>query len=43
MAEEQQQLKLHWVTRYDEEDGEPYGELCRCSIDADHDAAGNLL
>lgn len=29
----------HWMTRYDPDDGEPYGELCDCAIDEDHDAA----
>lgn len=27
----------HWLTMYDPEDGEPYGELCTCDIDEDHE------
>lgn len=32
----------HWLTRYDPDDGEPYGELCPCEIGANHDGLGNL-
>lgn len=32
----------HWLTRFDPDDGEPYGTVCDCDIDADHDGAGNL-
>lgn len=28
--------ELHWCTLYDEDD-EPYGETCRCSIGEDHE------
>lgn len=31
---------MHWLTRYDPDDGEPYGELCDCEIGEDHDGAG---
>lgn len=31
----------HWLTVIDE-DGEPYGETCRCEIDKDHDEDGSL-
>ncbi len=34
---------LHWLTRYDADDGEPYGTVCDCDIGADHDANGDLL
>ncbi len=33
----------HWLTRYDPDDGEPYGEICRCAIGDDHDAAGGVM
>lgn len=33
----------HWVTRFDPDDGTPYGELCDCEINADHDGLGNLI
>lgn len=33
----------HWVTRFDPDDGEPFGELCTCEIDHDHDGLGNLI
>jgi hypothetical protein len=29
----------HWLTRYDPDDGEPYGTVCRCSIGRDHDGS----
>ncbi|MGH3836928.1 MAG: hypothetical protein ACRDSF_14710 [Pseudonocardiaceae bacterium] len=32
----------HWLTRYDPDDGEPYGEFCECPIGANHDGSGNL-
>ncbi|MFD3431136.1 hypothetical protein [Nocardia fluminea] len=32
----------HWLTRYDPEDGEPYGTVCDCSIGQDHDGTGEL-
>ena len=31
----------HWLTRWDPEDGEPYGTICDCEIGEDHDGAGN--
>ncbi|WPM94282.1 hypothetical protein VB1_CDS0033 [Arthrobacter phage Marchesin] len=27
---------MHWLIRYDETDGEPYGEACECEIGDDH-------
>jgi hypothetical protein len=33
----------HWLTRWDPDDGEPYGALCDCDIDADHDGNGDLM
>lgn len=35
-------IETHWLTRYDPDDGEPYGDLCRCGIGLDHDVDGNL-
>lgn len=32
---------LHWCTRFDPDDGQPYGEICDCHIGADHDGKGN--
>ncbi len=32
----------HWLTKYDPDDGEPYGITCRCAIGADHNGAGNI-
>jgi len=32
----------HWLTRYDPDDGEPYGTLCYCDIGSDHDGDGNI-
>ncbi len=32
----------HWLTRYDE-DGDPYGQVCGCEIDADHWPSGALI
>jgi hypothetical protein len=26
----------HWLTRYDADDGEPYGDVCDCEIGKDH-------
>jgi hypothetical protein len=34
-------MSRHWLTRYDPDDGEPYGTLCDCEIGDDHDGAGN--
>jgi hypothetical protein len=34
---------LHWLTRWDPDDGEPYGTVCDCEIGDDHDGAGNLI
>lgn len=34
---------MHWLTRWDPDDGEPYGTVCGCDIGADHDGAGNLM
>jgi len=31
---------MHWLTRWDPDDGEPYGTLCDCSIGVDHDGEG---
>jgi hypothetical protein len=33
---------VHWCTRFDPEDGQPYGELCDCHIGQDHDGKGNI-
>lgn len=33
---------MHWLTRFDPDDGEPYGTGCDCDLDADHDGTGNL-
>jgi hypothetical protein len=35
--------EVHRLTRYDSDDGEPYGELCHWEIRDDHDAAGNPM
>jgi len=32
----------HWLTLYDEDDGEPYGETCYCEIGKDHDGTGEI-
>lgn len=32
----------HWLTKYDPQDGEPYGEVCICEIGDDHDGTGEL-
>lgn len=32
----------HWLTRYDPEDGEPYGTGCDCQIGEDHNGYGQL-
>ena len=34
--------EAHWLTRYDPDDGEPYGSVCDCSIGADHEGDGRL-
>lgn len=31
----------HWLTRYDPDDGEPYGTVCDCDIGEDHNGGGN--
>ena len=33
----------HWLTRYDPDDGEPYGTGCDCVLGADHDGDGNPM
>jgi hypothetical protein len=33
---------VHWCTKFDPDDGQPYGELCDCPIGHDHDGKGNL-
>lgn len=33
----------HWLTLYDERDGEPYGVVCACTLGEDHDGYGNLI
>ena len=33
----------HWLTRWDPEDGEPYGTLCDCEIRADHNGNDELM
>lgn len=33
-------MSAHWLTRYDPDDGEPYGEVCACEIGEDHDGTG---
>lgn len=35
-------MSTHWLTRFDEEDGEPYGTVCDCEIGADHFGDGSL-
>lgn len=32
----------HWLTLFDE-DGDPYGVVCTCEIEADHLASGRLF
>ncbi len=34
---------VHWETRYDPDDGEPYGVLCHCALGFDHDGSGNAM
>lgn len=29
----------HWLTRFDPDDGEPYGSICDCVLDRDHTGA----
>ncbi|MCW2901753.1 MAG: hypothetical protein JWO67_4018 [Streptosporangiaceae bacterium] len=36
-------MSLHWLTRYDPEDGEPYGQTCDCEIGVDHDGDGDPM
>lgn len=36
-------MMRHWVTRYDPDDGEPFGELCACEIGHDHNGLGNMI
>lgn len=31
----------HWKTLFDPNDGEPYGVVCHCRRDLDHDGNGN--
>lgn len=33
----------HWLTLYDEDDGEPYGTVCWCELDEDHDEHGDPM
>ena len=33
---------MHWLTKFDPEDGVPYGEDCDCEIGKDHYADGQL-
>jgi hypothetical protein len=30
----------HWLTLFDPSDGEPYGVICDCPLDIDHDGTG---
>lgn len=32
----------HWLTRFDPDGGEPYGQLCDCEIGRHHDGNGDL-
>jgi hypothetical protein len=34
---------MHWLTRWDPNDGEPYGTVCDCEIGEDHDGNGDLM
>lgn len=34
---------MHWLFRYDPDDGEPYAEACECAIAADHNGKGDLV
>ena len=34
-------MSTHWLTRYDPDDGEPYGTVCDCEIGVDHDGNGD--
>lgn len=34
---------MHWLTRYDPDNGEAYGEICDCEIGQDHDGDGNVM
>lgn len=31
--------RRHWLTRYDPDSGDEYGELCNCGIGDNHNAA----
>lgn len=33
----------HWLTRFDPDDGEPYGVVCWCEIDSPHLGNGDLF
>lgn len=37
----QAEANRHWVTRYDPDDGEPYGSVCDCEIGEDHDGSAS--
>lgn len=32
----------HWLTRWDTDTGEPYGQVCQCAIGQDHDGSSQL-
>ncbi|MGH9290825.1 MAG: hypothetical protein ACRD0V_21435 [Acidimicrobiales bacterium] len=32
----------HWLTLFDPDDGQPYGQVCHCELGADHDGNGEL-
>ena len=36
-------MNYHWLTRYDPDDGEPYGIVCECEIGRDHNGQGEPL
>jgi hypothetical protein len=36
----QRAAATHWLTLFDPQDGEPYGETCNCPIGRDHDGYG---
>ena len=31
----------HWLTRWDPDSGEPYGTVCDCEINEDHNGSGD--
>lgn len=33
----------HWLVLYDPDDGEPYGQVCRCEVGVDHNGYGDPL